>query len=449
MSLSLRERDYRVRGNKDIIMRIIKSGQRNFEEFFGKVEGRAGEVPAAIEKQVKDIIKAVADKGDKALLAYTEKFDKAELGPGDLRVTEEEIRRAFKDVPEEDIDALRLAARRIADFHERQKTQSWFVQEESGALLGQRVLPLEVVGIYVPGGKAAYPSSVLMNAVPAKVAGVPRVVMCVPAPGGVLNGRVLVAAELAGVDEIYKVGGAQAVAAMAYGTETVPKVDKIVGPGNIYVATAKRLVFGLVDIDMVAGPSEILVVADRTARPAFVAADMLSQAEHDEMASAVLVTDDPELAKAVEKELKAQVKKLSRRAIAEKSLEDFGAIIVVKDLSEAATIANRIAPEHLELAVHRPFELLPLIKNAGAIFMGHYTPEAVGDYAAGPNHVLPTGGTARFFSPLSTDDFVKKTSLLSYTKEALAEIAPTVTRLAKMEGLEAHGKMVDIRLKQG
>jgi len=428
-------------------MRILKSGQKNFEPFFGKIEGRAGLVPASIERQVKLILSAVKKDGDAALLAFTEKFDGVKLTAKKMRVTQSEIEKAYGFVPEEDIDALRLAARRIADFHERQKTNSWFVQEENGALLGQRVLPLETVGIYVPGGKAAYPSSVLMNAVPAKVAGVPKVVMCVPAPGGKLNPRVLVAADLAGVDEIYKVGGAQAVAAMAFGTKTVPRVDKIVGPGNIYVATAKRLVFGTVDIDMVAGPSEILVVADRMARPAYVAADMLSQAEHDEMASAVLVTDDEALARAVEAELADQVAKLSRRAIAEKSLKDFGAIIIVRSLKEAADIANRIAPEHLELAVHRPFEILPLIKNAGAIFMGHYTPEAVGDYAAGPNHVLPTGGTARFFSPLSTDDFVKKSSLLSYTKEALAEIAPTVLRLAKMEGLEAHARMVEIRLK--
>ncbi len=428
-------------------MRIIKSGQKDFESFFKKIEGRAGEVPAAIEKQVKQIIAAVKKDGDAAVIEYTERFDSVKLTPKKMRVSEEEIMKAYKVVPDEDVDALLLAARRIADFHDRQRQESWFIQEDNGAMLGQRVLPLESVGVYVPGGKASYPSSVLMNTVPAKVAGVNNIVMCVPAPGGKINPGVLVAADLAGVDEIYKVGGAQAIAAMAYGTKTIPKVDKIVGPGNIYVATAKRLVFGTVDIDMVAGPSEILVVADRTARPAFVAADMLSQAEHDEMASAVLVTDDAALAKEVVKELEKQVEKLSRRDIAKKSLADFGAVIIVKDLKEAAYIANRIAPEHLELAVDRPFELLPLIKNAGAIFMGHYTPEAVGDYIAGPNHVLPTGGTARFFSPLSLDDFVKKSSILSYTKEALAEVAPEVLRLTKMEGLEAHGRMVEIRLE--
>jgi histidinol dehydrogenase len=428
-------------------MNFLKYGQSGFEKFFGKIEGRAGEVPATVEKTVRKIIDDVRKSGDDALISYTNKFDGVKLTPKKIRVTEKEIEKAYEDVPEEDIDALRLAARRIADFHERQKTQSWFVQEDSGAMLGQRVLPLECVGIYVPGGKASYPSSVLMNAVPAKVAGVPKVVMFVPAPGGKLSSAVLVAADLAGVDEIYKVGGAQAVAAMAYGTKTVPRVDKIVGPGNIYVATAKRLVFGTVDIDMVAGPSEILVVADKTANPAFVAADMLSQAEHDEMASAVLVTDSPELADAVKLELDNQVKELPRRKVAEKSLADFGAIILVRDLSEAAEIANRIAPEHLELSVDRPMELLPKLKNAGAIFMGHYTPEAVGDYCAGPNHVLPTGGTARFFSPLCTDDFVKKSSVLMYTKEALEELAPAVLRIAKMEGLDAHARMVEKRLK--
>lgn len=428
-------------------MRTLKYGRKDFETFFKKIEGRAGEVPAEIEKRVKEIIAAVAKDGDAAVIKYTEKFDGLKLTPKTMRVSDKDIAKAYAKADEEDIDALRIAARRIADFHERQKQNSWFVQEDSGALLGQRVLPLETVGIYVPGGKAAYPSSVLMNAVPAKVAGVPRVVMVVPAPAGKLNPLVLVAADLAGVDEIYKIGGAQAVAALAHGTKTVPKVDKIVGPGNIYVATAKRLVFGLVDIDMVAGPSEILVVADRTARPEFIAADMLSQAEHDEMASAVLVTDSADTAKAVEAELERQLGIIKRAEIAKKSLADFGAIIIVENLKQAAEIANRIAPEHLELAVHRPFELLPLIKNAGAIFMGHYTPEAVGDYAAGPNHVLPTGGTARFFSPLSTDDFVKKSSILSYTKEALEEIAPVVLRLAKMEGLDAHGRMVEVRLK--
>jgi len=428
-------------------MKIIKSGSKNFETFFKKIEGRAGEAPAEIEARVREIIKAVETEGDRALVMYTERFDGLKVAPSGLRVTREEIEAAYAHVTEEDIEALKLAAGRIADFHGRNRPESWFFQEEGGALLGQRVLPLAAVGIYVPGGKAAYPSTVLMNALPAKVAGVPRVVMTVPAPAGVLNPHVLVAADLVGVDEIYRVGGAQAVAALAFGTATIPKVDKVVGPGNIYVATAKRLVFGHVDIDMVAGPSEILVVADRTAHPEFVAADMLSQAEHDEMASAVLVTDDESLAKKVEAELKEQVKKLTRKKIAEKSLRDYGAIIIVSDIIEAAQIANRVAPEHLELAVHRPFELLPHIKNAGAIFMGHYTPEAVGDYAAGPNHVLPTGGTARFFSPLTTEDFVKKSSLLSYTKDALRAIAPTVTRMAAMEGLEAHGKMVDVRLK--
>lgn len=434
-------------GEEEFLMKIIKSNRKDFEKFFKKIEGRAGEVPAEIEARVKEILRAVETEGDKALILYTARFDNLHVTADGLRVTQEEIDAAYAHVTEEDIEALKLAAGRIADFHGRNKPESWFFQEEGGAFLGQRVLPLAAVGIYVPGGKAAYPSTVLMNALPAKVAGVPRVVMTVPAPNGVLNPHVLVAADLVGVDEIYRVGGAQAVAALAFGTATIPKVDKIVGPGNIYVATAKRLVFGHVDIDMVAGPSEILVVADSTAHPEFVAADMLSQAEHDEMASAVLVTDDESLAKKVEAELALQVETLSRKRIAKKSLKDYGAIIIVADMAEAAAIVNRVAPEHLELAVHRPFELLPHIKNAGAIFMGHYTPEAVGDYAAGPNHVLPTGGTARFFSPLTTEDFVKKSSLLSYTKDALQAIAPTVTRMAAMEGLEAHGRMMDVRLK--
>jgi len=429
-------------------MRTIKTGTEDFERLFRRIEGRSGETPPEVEDSVKEILAAVRKRGDEAVIDYTERFDGVLLTPEEMRVSEDEVLAAYDRVSDEEVEALRLAAERIARFHERQLPQSWFFQEETGAFLGQRVLPLDAVGVYVPGGKAAYPSTVLMNALPAKVAGVGRIVMVVPAPGGAISPHALVAADMVGVDEIYRIGGAQAVGALAYGTDTITKVDKIVGPGNIYVATAKRLVFGEVDIDMVAGPSEILVVADRTADPAFVAADMLSQAEHDEMASALMVTDDESLAAKVAKEIEKQVAKLSRRAIAEKSLKDFGAIIVTDDMGEAADIANRIAPEHLELSVHRPFELLPKIRHAGAIFMGHHTPEAVGDYVAGPNHVLPTGGTARFFSPLSTDDFVKKSSLISFTKEALGEVADSVMALANMEGLEAHGRMVEVRVKK-
>ena len=308
--------------------------------------------------------------------------------------------------------------------------------------------PLAAVGMYVPGGKATYPSTVLMNAIPAKVAGVERLVMTVPAPRGEMNPNVLIAAAIAGVDEIYKIGGVQAIAALAFGTETIPKVDKIVGPGNIYVAVAKKLVFGYVDIDMIAGPSEILIVADETADPAFVAADMLSQAEHDERASAILVTPSKKIAEAVDKEIAKQLPSLKRKEIVEKSINGYGIIIVVKDLMEAVRIANEIAPEHLELSVENPDELLGLIKNAGAIFLGHYTPEAVGDYVAGPSHTLPTGGTARFFSPLSVEDFLKRSSVISYPADELPRVAGYIERLAGMEGLEAHAKSVRIRVKK-
>jgi histidinol dehydrogenase len=346
------------------------------------------------------------------------------------------------------VEALKLAARNIRAFHEKQKLTSWVSQEPHGVILGQLARPLQSVGIYVPGGKAVYPSSVLMNAVPAKVAGVERVVMCSPVPGGALDPSILVAADIAGVTEIYKIGGAQAVAAMAYGTATVPRVDKIVGPGNIYVATAKRLVFGQVDIDMIAGPSEVLVIADDTADPSYVAADLLSQAEHDELASAILVTPSRRLADKVIAEIDRQMANLVRREIAGKSIDRFGAVVIVKDLAEATDISNAIAPEHLELSVEKPFELLALIRNAGAIFLGHYSPESVGDYVAGPNHVLPTGGTARFFSPLSTDDFMKKSSLIFYTKEGLERVAEAVTRIADVEGLEAHGNTIRVRMEK-
>jgi len=323
---------------------------------------------------------------------------------------------------------------------------SWVSQEADGVILGQLARPIRSVGIYVPGGKACYPSSVLMNVIPAKVAGVEQLVMCSPAPGGELNPYILVAADIAGVNEIYKIGGAQAVAAMAYGTATIPRVDKIVGPGNIYVATAKRYVFGQVDIDMIAGPSEILVIADHTANPVFVASDLLSQAEHDELASSILITTSREVAEKAEAEVERQLAGLVRKEIARKAIDRFGAIVVSPSLQESAEIANAIAPEHLELAVEKPFELLSLIKNAGAIFLGHYTPEPVGDYIAGPNHVLPTGGTARFFSPLSTDSFMKKSSLIFYTKEGLDKVGEAVMQIADVEGLEAHGDTIRVRM---
>ena len=319
-------------------------------------------------------------------------------------------------------------------------------QESDGVILGQLARPIRSAGIYVPGGKACYPSSVLMNVIPANVAGVEQLVMCSPAPGGILNPYILVAADIAGVKDIYKIGGAQAIAAMAYGTATIPKVDKIVGPGNIYVATAKRYVFGQVDIDMIAGPSEILVIADQSANPEFVASDLLSQAEHDELASSILITTSREIAEKTEAEVERQLATLTRKEIARKALDRFGAIVLVNDLKEAAEISNSIAPEHLELAVENPFELLALIRNAGAIFLGHYTPESVGDYIAGPNHVLPTGGTARFFSPLSTDSFMKKSSLIFYTREGLDKVAEAVMQIADVEGLEAHGNTIRVRM---
>ena len=318
--------------------------------------------------------------------------------------------------------------------------------DEPDIRLGQMVTPLDRIGIYVPGGKAAYPSSVLMNAVPAKVAGVGEIIMVVPMPDGVVNPFVLAAAHIAGVDRIFKIGGAQAVAALAYGTASIPKVDKITGPGNIYVATAKRLVFGTVDIDMIAGPSEILVINDGSGEPAHIAADLLSQAEHDELAASILITTDEAFGRRVADELENQLASLSREAIARQSIENYGAIIVARDLFEAAEFSNRIAPEHLELAVAEPFELLPQIRHAGAVFLGHNTPEAAGDYLAGPNHTLPTGGTARFFSPLGTDDFVKKSSLISFSKEGLERLGKSIVRIAELEGLEAHAKSVSIRL---
>ena len=383
-----------------------------------------------------------------ALFELTAKFDRLQLDADSLEVTEAEIDAAMQAVSAAALNALQLAAERIADYHAKQKQETWLSTDEADVMVGQMVRPLDRIGIYVPGGKASYPSSVLMNAVPAKVAGVPEVIMVVPMPGGEVNPHVLAAAHLAGVDRIFKLGGAQAVAALAYGTATVPRVDKITGPGNIYVATAKQLVFGQVDIDMIAGPSEILVINDGSGNPAHIAADLLSQAEHDELASAVLVTSCEKMAKAVQAEVEKQLKQLSRQAIARQAIDDYSAIILAQDLDEAIAFSNRIAPEHLELAVDNPFAILPQIKHAGAIFMGHHTPEAAGDYLAGPNHTLPTGGTARFFSPLSLDDFVKKSSIVSFSAAGLQRLGQEIVQIAELEGLEAHAKSVSIRLKK-
>jgi len=427
-------------------MKIFDSQHQDIAAELKRIINRGETATDEVAVVVKEVVERVRKEGDPALLEYTEKFDRVSLSLKDIKVTPQEIKDAYTHVDQKKVDALKLAAANIRSFHEKQKISSWVNQEADGVILGQLARPIGRAGVYVPGGKACYPSSVLMNVIPAKVAGVEQLIMCSPIPGGALNPYILVAADIAGVSEIYKVGGAQAIAAMAYGTATIPKVDKIVGPGNIYVATAKRYVFGQVDIDMIAGPSEILVIADDSADPAFVAAYLLSQAEHDELASSILITTSRALADQVNAEVERQLANLSRKEIARKAIDHFGAIVLVKSLQEAADASNSIAPEHLELAVEKPFDLLALIKNAGAIFLGHYTPESVGDYIAGPNHVLPTGGTARFFSPLSTDSFMKKSSLIFYTKEGLDKVADAVMQIADVEGLEAHGNTIKIRM---
>jgi histidinol dehydrogenase len=400
-------------------------------------------------RRVEDIVGNVKKEGDSAVIKYTEMFDKVLLKEGELKVTTEEIEEAYREVDQKLLEAIRKSKENIEKFHQKQKENSWFSTEEDGVILGQLIRPIEVMGIYVPGGTAAYPSSVLMCAMPAKVAGVGKIIMSTP-PGkdGKVNPVILVTAREAGVDEIYKVGGAQGVAAMAFGTESIPKVDKIVGPGNIYVATAKRIVYGYCDIDMIAGPSEIMVVADDTAKPAFVAADLLSQAEHDELASSVLVTTSEEIAKSVKVEVEKQANRQPRKEIILKSLESYGAIIIVDNLDSAAKVVNRIAPEHLELCIEEPFSFLGSVKNAGAIFLGNYSTESLGDYIAGPNHVLPTSGTARFFSPLNVDDFMKKSSIISYTKKALEKVKDNVVLFAESEGLKAHADAVRVRFEE-
>jgi len=427
-------------------MKLIRMNQKNPPRSWLSGIRRADSTPPGVEKTVRTVLNAVRREGDPAVLRYTQRFDQVRLTAVRLRVRPDQIKEAYAQVSPAAVEALRFAAERIRSFHERQKVKSWSYEEDR-ITLGQLVRPLERVGIYVPGGKAAYPSSVLMNALPAKVAGVPEIVMCTPTPRGELNSHILVAADLAGVNEIYTVGGAQAVGAMAYGTKTIARVDKIVGPGNIYVATAKRMVFGRVDIDMIAGPSEIVVIADDTADPRFVAADLLSQAEHDELAISILITPDERLIQSVRTEMKDQIGRLPRKKIIAESLRRSGRIFLVRDLDQAVSMANAIAPEHLELAVDRPERLLPRVKNAGAVFLGHYTTESLGDYVAGPNHVLPTGGTARFSSPLSVDDFIKKTSLLSFSREGLLRVKDAATRIATMEGLQAHANAVEVRTR--
>ena len=428
-------------------MKIIKYSDSDFRNTLRKVVDRADVDLVVHDATVREILKQIKERGDSALLDFTSRFDQYDLSVEEIRVTPSEVAEAHNNVSDEGVEALKRAAENIREFHEHQKQESW-EYEKNGVLLGQNVRPLETVGIYVPGGKASYPSSVLMNAIPAKVAGVKKVVMCSPASKGQCSPDVLVAAEIAGVDSIFKVGGAQAIGAMAYGTNTIPKVDKIVGPGNIFVALAKRMVFGMVDIDMIAGPSEILIVADDSAHADFIAADLLSQAEHDEQAVPILVTCSEILAQDVVKELKKQTIRLNRQSIIKKSLNDYCCLFVVESLSEAIKVANDIAPEHLELAVKEPRACAEQIRNAGAIFLGHYTPEAVGDYLAGPNHVLPTSGTARFSSSLGVYDFLKRTSIMSYSPEALKKEAPFIRILAEMEHLDAHANAVDLRINK-
>jgi len=424
-------------------MKIIKN-KKDLQTFLNVLKKRALGSSQKIEQRVKAILDDVSENGNRAVLKYNRAFDSLKVK--ELKIKPDEISRYAGKADAKVVKALKLSSNRIRAFHEIQKEGSWSFSER-GNLLGQIIRPLERVGIYIPGGKAAYPSTVLMNVIPAQVAGVKEIAICVPTPKGEINPFVMAAISLLGVKEVYRIGGAQAIGAMAYGTETIKKVDKIIGPGNIYVAIAKKLVFGVVDIDMIAGPSEILIIADNSATPAFIAADLLSQAEHDEFASAVLITDSKGLADAVNKELERKVDKLKRKEIIRKSLDNYGAIIIVKDINEAVGLSNSIAPEHLEIMTKNPMDVLPMIKNAGAIFLGEWTPEALGDYSAGPNHTLPTGGTARFSSPLGVYDFVKRSSLLYFTKDGFAEIAETVKTVAVAEGLEAHGDT--IRVRQG
>jgi histidinol dehydrogenase len=428
-------------------MLFLDINDPGFTQKFDAILSRGEESGRDVEQTVLDIIADVRLRGDAAVLELTRRFDRLEAASvAALEVSAAEIDAAFEQVSAEETSSLKLAVERVTRFHEKQKQQTWISTEEPDIMLGQKVTPLARVGIYVPGGKASYPSSVIMNAVPARVAGVGEIIMVAPSPAGEISPHVLVAASLSGVHRIFRIGGAQAVAALAYGTATIPKVDKITGPGNIYVATAKKLVFGQVGIDMIAGPSEILVINDGSGNPAHIAADLLSQAEHDELASSILITTDRSFAEKVAAEVELQLSQLTREAIARASWEKYGAIIVADTLGEVIAFSNRIAPEHLELAVADPFAILAQITNAGAIFMGHWTPEAAGDYLAGPNHTLPTGGTSRFFSPLSVDDFVKKSSIVYFSKEGLQRLGSDIVRIADLEGLEAHGRSVSIRL---
>lgn len=427
------------------ILKLTKETQNNILENLLK---RSPNSYGEFESRVNDIIQNVREKRDEAIFEYTLKFDGATINQDNIRVTEEEIKEAYEQVDPKLLDVIRKALVNIRDYHTKQKQYSWFDSDESGIILGQKVTPLKTVGVYVPGGKAVYPSSVLMNVIPAKVAGVSNIIMTTPCgKDGKVYPSTLVAAKEAGVDAIYKVGGAQAIAALAFGTESIPKVDKIVGPGNIYVALAKKAVFGYVSIDSIAGPSEIMVLADETANPRFVAADLLSQAEHDEMASAILVTTSETLAEQVSVEVDEFVEVLSRKEIIQKSLDNYGYILVADTMQDAIDTVNEIASEHLELVTKNPFETMTKIRNAGAIFIGEYSSEPLGDYFAGPNHVLPTNGTAKFFSPLSVDDFIKKSSIISYSREALEPVYKDIVQFAECEKLTAHANSIRVRFE--
>ncbi len=429
-------------------MRIVELNQETKKDILSNLLKRSPDNYGTYEATVKEIVEDVHVNKDAALFKYTEKFDKAIINADNIKVTKEEIDEAYKSVDANLLEIIRKAIANIKEYHEKQKQYSWFDSKDNGSMLGQKITPIENVGVYVPGGKAVYPSSVLMNVVPAKVAGVSNIIMTTPCNAeGKVYPMTLVAANEAGVDAIYKAGGAQAIAALAYGTESIPKVDKIVGPGNIFVALAKRTVFGHVSIDSVAGPSEILVLADETANPRYVAADLLSQAEHDEMASAILITTSKDLAKKVSDQVEVFIEELSRTDIMRKSVDNYGYILVAKDMEEAIDTANEIASEHLEIMTKNPFDTMTKIKNAGAIFLGDYSSEPLGDYFAGPNHVLPTNGTAKFFSPLSVDDFIKKSSIIYYSREALEPVYKDIVDFAKSEQLTAHANSISVRFE--
>jgi histidinol dehydrogenase len=429
-------------------VRVLRVGGKGFDRYLSEVEGRVAQDGLHLEREVRSILKDVRNRGDEALVHYTQVFDGLRIPIHQLQVKRSEVREAYRKVPQDFLGTLKRATRRIRKFHQflSKKLMTSLKEEEKGIRLGQAMRPLERVGIYVPGGKASYPSTVLMAAIPAKVAGVHEILMVTPPQKGGISPAVLVAADLAGVDRIYRIGGVQAIAALAYGTKSIPKVDKIVGPGNQYVATAKRLVYGEVDIDMVAGPSEIVIVSDESTPSSFVAADLISQAEHDEMALAILITNSEAFGREVKKGVERQLSSLKRRKIASASLNRRGAILIVKNLEQAMKLVNRIAPEHLELAVSRPFSLIKSVKHAGAVFLGSYTPEAIGDYMAGPNHILPTAGTARFSSPLGVEDFIKRINLMVFTQSALKRFEKDVKRFAEWEGLEGHYQSVQKRI---